>query len=106
MRGIHADSVFVGHYSPRMNSIKLLLWLTPFPSSLLKPPPLLLPLFIQPFTKNSLQQVDNRPFKTKAWTVNGTGAEYVGSIFRRPNMLQNPELLLTLVFVLMASNTR
>ena len=28
-RGIHADSVFVRHYSPRMNSIKLLLRLSP-----------------------------------------------------------------------------
>ena len=38
VRGIHAGSVFVGHYSPRMNSIKLLLRLTPFQSSLLKSP--------------------------------------------------------------------
>lgn len=29
VRGIHADSVFVSHYSPRMNSIKLLPQLTP-----------------------------------------------------------------------------
>ncbi len=56
VRGIHADSVFVGHYSPRMNSIKLLLWLTPSRRPCWNPPPLVLSLFIQAFTKNSLNR--------------------------------------------------
>lgn len=63
-RGVHADGVFVGHYAPGMNSIKLQLWLAPFPIFLLGPPPLLLSLFIQPFTKGSPQQVDSRSVKT------------------------------------------
>lgn len=61
-------------------------------------PPPLLSLFIQPFTKNSPQQVDNRSVKTNAWGVNRMGADYVSSIFRSANKLQNPELLLTSVF--------
>lgn len=56
VRWIHADNVFVGHYSPRVNSIKLLLRLTPSHLRCWKPPPLLLSLFIQPFTKNSLNR--------------------------------------------------
>lgn len=99
LRAIHADSVFVGRYSPRMNSIKFLPPLKPSRPAPMKPSTPFFSLCVfSPSPKTDFDRWTTGRSRLKPGQWSGMRADKAASIFGSPNKPQK------LVFILMASD--